>query len=520
MAFLMGIDLGTSSVKALIMEEDGRILSICSRGYPIDVPQEGFAEQSPELWWKAVSEAVIEVLQRSGIDSHEILCIGLSGQMHGTVLIDKNHCAIRPAIIHCDQRSNEQVNKIYEMVGINEFHAVTKNPLFSGFQIASLLWLLEKEPQSYESAKIVMTPKDFIRLKLTGNAASEYTDASGTLAFDMGKNCWAGNIIRKLGLDEWKFPKLYHSTDIAGIVTSEAAIDTGLAKGTPVIFGGADQPMQALGNGAVLPGIMTSNIGTGGQVYTPISALPDDTNYRAHTFSNLENSSHYLMSAMLNAGLCLRWLNERILRYPDFATLDREANSVPPLCNGLLFLPYITGERIPFATHRLKGSFFGLTLRHDGASMARAVMEGVTFGLRERFEILNTACNIDKIIASGGGSSSDLWLQIQADVYDREIYRSNMLEQACVGAAMAAGRGIGLYSDLKEACNIVVKLNDKPVLPIKENVKLYNNQYYRFLELAQRNSNDFESLPNRMNREGLYDEDDIKDRYTCQPSTF
>lgn len=488
MAYFMGIDLGTSSVKVLLMAEDGSILGISSRGYPIDVPHEGFAEQNPEVWWRATADAVRETVSKSGVGADEIKCVGLSGQMHGTVLVDQIGQAIRPAIIHCDQRSQVQVNRIYETIGRDAFHAVTGNPLFPGFQLASLLWLLENEPQNYEDARCVLSPKDFIRWKLTGAMATDYSDASGTLTLDMHHNCWALDIHHRLGLDSHKLPQIRNSMDIAGEITGAAAVETGLRKGTPVILGGANQPMQALGNGAVLHGTMTSNIGTGGQVYTPTPSAVMDESQKTFTFHGLQPGAHYLMGAILNAGLCLRWLNEKVLRYGDFEALSRAAESVPPLSHSLLFLPYLTGERVPFGTHTLKGSFFGLTLVHDGAAMARAVMEGVTFALRERFEALESLCGIDHVIASGGGANSGLWLQIQADVYNREIYKSNMTEQACVGAAMAAGTGIGIYSDLREACRAVIRLNVQPIVPIKENVLLYDGQYTRYLELARRNS--------------------------------
>lgn len=489
MAYLMGIDLGTSSVKVLILDEAGVAQHVSSRSYPIDVPCEGYAEQSPVGWWEATSAAISEAIRTSGVPAGEIKCVGLSGQMHGTVLIDKQHQTIGPAIIHCDQRSGAQVSRVYQAIGREAFHAVTGNPLFPGFQFATLRWLLDNEPERYHKAALVLSPKDYIRLQLTGEAASEYTDASATLAFDMNRHRWADEIITTMGLDTSKFPPIYPSLDIAGEVTAMSAAKTGLAKGTPVILGGADQPMQALGNGAVLPGIMTSTIGTGGQIFTPVRTCRFDDSYRTLTFHNLEPQMYYALGAILNAGLCLKWLNEKVLHYPDFISLSAAAEAVPPLSLGLVFLPYLTGERAPFAARPMTGSFIGLTLQHDGAAMARAVMEGVTFALRERVDAIGSSGLIHRVIASGGGANSRLWLQLQADIYNRDIFRSNMTEQACVGAAMAAGTAIGMYKDLSEACQVVVKLNTEPVTPQPENVKLYDAQYAKYQELARQFTN-------------------------------
>ncbi len=488
----MGIDLGTSSVKTIIMDEEGMALQICSRGYSIDVPQEGFAEQSPKGWWEATADAISEAIRTSGVPSCEIKGVGLSGQMHGTVLIDKEHHAMGPAIIHCDQRSQEQVNRVYETIGKEALHAVTKNPLFPGFQFATSLWLLDNEPERYARASLVLSPKDYIRLQLTGEAASEYSDASATLAFDMQNNGWAYELIAKTGLDENKFPRLFPSLDIAGLVTEKASFRTGLAKGTPVIYGGADQPMQALGNGVVSPGVMTSTIGTGGQILTPVMSCRFDDSYSTLTFCNLEKQSYYALGAILNAGLCLKWLNEKVLHYPDFNALAGAAEMVPPLSLGLLFLPYLTGERVPFGVQTLKGSFFGLTLQHDGAAMARAVMEGVTFALRERFEAIHSLGGIHRVIASGGGAGSRLWLQLQADIFNQDIFRSNMSEQASVGAAMAAGTAVGVYKNLEEACQVVVKLDKEPVTPNPENAKQYDVHYAKYRELARRSAEESE----------------------------
>lgn len=495
MPYLMGIDLGTSSVKVLILSIDGSVKAVSNRGYPIDVPIDGFAEQSPELWWKACVDAISECIIKSGLRSKEIKCIGLSGQMHGTVLIDKYHQVIRPAIIHCDQRSKKQVDYINEVLGEDTLYSITLNPLFPGFQVASLLWVMENEPQHYHTTYKVLLPKDFIRLRLTGEVATEYTDASSTMAFDVRERKWSETILSKLNMDPDKFPVCKSPFDIAGYISAEVSCQTGLAKGTAVVMGGADQPMQALGNGAIYEGIVTSTIGTSGQIFSPVKTPVINPAMNTHTFCNVGVDYWYVMGAILNAGLCLKWINENVLHYKDFETLDLDASQVPVCSDGLIFLPYLTGERTPYLNSSARGMFFGLTLKHNGASMARAIMEGVAFALRDCIEILDTmGILINKVIASGGGARSDLWLQIQADVFGREIYRSNMVEQACVGAAITAGVGCRIYKGIEEACEAVVKIDNNPIIPQNKNIPTYNHYHEVYRNLYKRNFDLFEAV--------------------------
>ncbi len=488
MPLLMGIDLGTSSVKVIVMDEDGAIRTIARRDYPVDVPADGHAQQEPLAWWNATADAIAEAVAAPGVDAAAIAGVGLSGQMHGCVLADEQGEALGPAIIHSDQRSWPQVRALYERVGAETIHRATWNALYPGFQLASLAWVLEHTPALYEQARWVLAPKDYVRMKLTGAAAADHSDACATGAYDMNSRQWAGEILTKAGLDPAKMPPIGESADVGGGVSAVAARRTGLRPGTPVVLGGGDQPMQALGNGVIGPGTLTSTIGTAGQVFLPLAQSRPAGDLRTHTFCGLERGMTYAMGAILSAGVCLKWLNGRVLGYSSFEELDREAAAVPVGCHDLLFLPYLSGDRVPFGAYRLKASFVGLTLQHDRAAMARAVLEGVVLAMRAKLDTLLTVEPVGRVIASGGGAGSALWRQIQADVYGRELYRTAMSEQAGVGAAMTAGVGVGAYGSYQQACDAVVRLDDRPVEPNPAVAAQYQEQFLRFREAVRRSA--------------------------------
>lgn len=488
MSYLMGIDLGTSSVKTLIVDPDGNIKGSGQEDYVFDIPYEGYAEQDPEVWWKATVSTIKNALSSSGIQAGEVACIGFSGQMHGMVLIDKALQVVRPAVIWCDQRSKKQVEEIYERVGRSELGRLTLNPVATGFQTPSLMWVKEHEPENYERTYKVLLPKDYIRLRLTGEIGTDITDASSTLAFETANGKWSEKLLKILGLDIEKYPVCKRPFDIAGTVTSLAAGETNLKPGTKVVFGGGDQPMQAVGNGIVSSGTVSSTIGTGSIIFTASDKPIYDKKLRMHTFSNAVPDVWSVMGATLCGGLSLRWLKDNITKNTDYKSIDKIAGILPPGSGGLIFLPYLGGERTPHMDPYARGIFFGLTLNHSQGNMARAVMEGVVFALRDSLEIfraLGIASN--KVIASGGGAKSPLWLKIQADIFNQEVYTTQMTEQACTGAAIMAGVGCGEYSSVQEACSQVVKHNNVPVLPDPENVKIYDHYYQIYKELYERN---------------------------------
>ncbi len=490
---LMGIDLGTSSVKTVLMGRNGTVLSSHAVAYPIDSPQDGFAEQQPELWWEAAAETIRAAMLKATVHPTDIAGVGFSGQMHGLVMVDEHHQAVRPAIIWPDRRSTGQIKQAYEKLGREAITKTTLNCLFPGFQLSSLLWIKENEPENLKKTKWAVAPKDYLRLQLCSGpgpeeAATEITDASATLAFDTGNRSWAEELITKLGLPRSLYPSCSEPHRIAGNVSKEAAKATGLLAGTPVVFGGADQAMQAVGNGIIGTGIVSTTIGTGGQVFAFSSRPVMNPDLNTHTFCHAVPGSWYVLGATLSAGLSLRWFRERISGGRTFEEMSREAENVPAGSNGLVFLPYLNGDRTPHLDPDAKGIFFGLTYEHTRAHMTRAIMEGVAFSIKESLEIIKILnIPLDKVIASGGGAKSPLWRQIQADVYGKVLFTVTNDEQACAGAAMTAGIGTGIYRDFSDACSQVVRFEDSTTVPDPAAAETYRTRFEVYRELYRRN---------------------------------
>ncbi|MDR2523565.1 MAG: xylulokinase [Synergistaceae bacterium] len=487
MAFLLGIDIGTSSTKTVLMDWEGTPLSLSQEEYSFDIPREGWAEQDAEVWWGAVCHTTKDALRKAGVPASHLDGIGFSGQMHGLVPLDSRGKPLRKAIIWCDQRSIAQVEKIHSFLGAEKFGAVTCNPIATGFQLASLLWMKENEPGLYARIRHVLLPKDYVRYRMTGHLSTDITDASGTLALDVPQGRWAQEILRELGLNAEFYPSIFVPDEEAGVVTSNAARAAGLKTGISVFHGGADQVMQAIGNGIIAPGQVSVTIGTGAQVFSPIASPFYDKALRSHTFNNRDG--WYFMGAALAGGLSLKWLRDKIFpagtSYQDMIGL---AEKVPPGSEGLVFLPYLAGERTPHMNPYARGMFFGLQLNHSAGHLVRAVMEGVVFSLKDCLSVfyeLGQECK--HVVASGGGARSALWLQIQADILGRPVYTSQMTEQASVGAAITAGVGAGVYADYLQACSTVIRWNDQPYLPIRENAGAYEEYYRLFQDLYTAN---------------------------------
>ena len=486
MSLLLGIDLGTSSVKCVLTHPSGRVEATAQREYPIDTPRPGWAEQSPEGWWLAAADAVRETLSsRTGLGP-EVAAVSFSGQMHGTVLLDGRCRPLRPAIIWADQRSARQCDEIYEIVGRETLAAVTCNPVAAGFMAASLLWLKESEPDVLAQAVHALLPKDYVRYRLCGEIDSEPSDAVSTLLFDTRGRQWADGIIESLGLPRAVFPRIKPSHAVVGEVTQAASDATGLRAGTPVVAGGGDQPVSAVANGAIDERVLLSTIGTGGQLLTPASEPRYDPQLRTHTFCHVVPDRWFLMGATLSAGLSLRWLRDNVLGGSDrvdYNRLSDAASRVSAGADGLVFLPYLLGERTPHIDPQAKACFIGLGLRHRVDHLVRAVMEGVAFAMRDSLEIFRElGLRFDRVIASGGGARSAVWRQIQADVYGLPVATVDVEEQAGVGAAMLAGVGIGVYSDFEDAVKTVVRVA-RQAEPHHETTALYGERYQVFKEL-------------------------------------
>lgn len=498
MSYLLGIDVGTSGTKSVLMESSGTILDTALCEYPIDTPNPGWAEQDPHVWWQATVETIRRVLANSGIDHRDIAGIGFSGQMHGTVFLGRSNKVIRPAIIWADQRSARQCQEITAKIGRDHLAELTANPIAPGFMAASLLWIKVHEPETFEALHKIMLPKDYIRFRLCGEIATEASDAAGTLLFDVAHRCWSRELIERLEIPAELMPGVYASSDIIGRVQSTAAADTGLAAGTPVVAGGADQPVAALGNGVIKEGLVLATIGTGGQLFTPIDNPRFDPRLRTHTFCHVLPDQCYIMGAMLCAGLSLKWFRDNI-GFAPYEQLAAEAEQTPVGAEGLLFLPYLVGERTPHMDPCARGGFLGLTLRHRQGHLVRAILEGVAFAMRDSLEIFKElGIRSDRIIASGGGAKSPLWRQIQADIFGNEVMTANTQEQAGVGAAMLAGIGIGVFSSPEEACEQIIKYG-RPTRPVPENCRHYDHLYAIFKGLYPKLKEDFANIAPKIN---------------------
>jgi xylulokinase len=497
MTLLLGLDLGTSSAKATLFDPDtGQSLATASHEYPVDKPAPHLAEQNPAVWWQAIVTVTRQVTARAG--RADVAAISFSGQMHGAILLDGAGAPLHPAIIWADQRSAAQCQTLIKTVGPQEYAALTGTLPAVGFLGATLLWLGQHRPELIEQTRHVILPKDYLRLKMTGHLATDVSDAAGTGIFDIRRREWAEPILQKAGLPAHILPQVLASTAVAGPLTAAAAAELGLPTGIPVVAGCADQPAQAIGNGLIAPGNASVTTGSGGQVFTPLREVRQ-TNPGLHVFNHAAPDMWYVLGAILSAGLSLRWLRNMTGLAGDphaYATLSREAAAVAPGANGLIFLPYLSGERTPHLDPLARGGFIGLTHYHERGHLARAVMEGVSLALRQALELsLALGGQADMVIVAGGGAESAVWRQIQADVFGRPLRQSLLKEQAGVGAALLAGVGAGVYASLPEACAQVVHYG--PVTePDATNQSRYNELYDRFLQLYPRLKEDFHWLSN------------------------
>ncbi len=488
MDYLLGIDIGTSGTKGVLVNREGKIYARVGREYSINIPQPGWAEQDPQIWWEATIQVIREVIKKSEVNLQQIRGIGLSGQMHGAVFLDKNLQPFRSAIIWADQRSSSQCESIYQKVGKEQLAELTGNPIAAGFMCSTLLWMKENQPEEFSQIYKVILAKDYIRYKLTGNLGAEVTDASSTLLLDIKRRCWSEELMDLLRLPLNILPEEVHeSQEVAGYLLAEVARNTGLLEGIPVVYGGGDQSMQAVGNGVIRPGILSSTIGTGGQLFITVDKFTYDPKLRIHTFCHAIPNTYHLLGAILSAGLSLKWLRENILHTPgSYTVFDEEVKKIKAGSEGIIFLPYLLGERSPYMNPQAKGVFFGLSLKHHRAHLIRAVMEGVVFALRDCLEVFEElGIKIEQVIASGGGAKSKVWRQIQADVFNKEISMTQSIEQAATGTAILAGVGVGIYKDVEDGCIKVVKLKEEKIKPIPENVGIYSKQFEVYKSLYQ-----------------------------------
>jgi xylulokinase len=487
---LLGIDLGTTSLRALVVGLEGAVLGQASAPYPTAQPHPGWTEQEPADWWQACCSALSD-LRAQGLLA-QVKAIGLTGQMHGSVFLDRRLSVLRPAILWNDQRTAAEAAEIEERVGRRRLLAFTGNPAFTGFTAPKVLWLRRHEPGLFRRLRQLLLPKDYLRLRLTGELATDVADASGTLFFNVRAREWSGEVMRLLELDEGLLPAALESPAVSGRVTASAAADLGLPQGTPVVAGAGDQAAGAVGAGAVSPGVVMVSIGTSGVVFTAAERPAVERQGRLHAFCHAAPGLWHVMGVMLSAGGSFAWLASTLSESEEH--LSELAGPSPPGAGGLLFLPYLSGERTPHADPLARGAFVGLTAAHGRGDLARAVMEGVAFGLRDCLELVRALrLPIREVRLIGGGARSPLWRQIVADVFGLPILGLEAEEGPAYGATLLAGVGAGVWRDVPEACRAAVRTATR-VEPQPQTARLYDDLYGRYRDLYPKLKGSFAAL--------------------------
>jgi xylulokinase len=461
MTTYLGIDTSTTATKALLIDAGGNALGIGKSEYDYATPRPGWSEQDPDLWWNGTIEAIRDVMTRSGVDPSTVAAVGMTGQMHGLVALDANDHPIRPSILWNDQRTATQCDEIRERVGRDRLVAITGNDALTGFTAPKILWMRDEEPANYERIATVLLPKDYVRLRLTGEHAVDRAGASGTLLFNLEERDWSDEVIESLDLPRDWFPQTFEGTDVTGYITDEAASLTGLRPGVPVVGGAGDQAANGVGTGAVGPGTVAVSLGTSGVVFAATDRPVVDSGARLHSFCHAVPGLWHQMGVMLSAAGSLRWFRDTVAPDASFAELSLEAGTVAPGSDGLLFLPYLTGERTPHPDPEARGAFVGLTVRHTRAHLTRAVMEGVAFGLRDSLEIIQEQSDVREIRVAGGGAASPVWLQILADVFGAEICTIEVPESAAFGVALLAAVAAGAYPTVGDAVAATIRTGER-----------------------------------------------------------
>lgn len=493
MAYLIGIDVGTGGVKTIAVNESGTIVARSFHEYPLSQPKPGWTEQNPNDWWQATLKSLQDVAQQLGSGAKDVKGIGLSGQMHSSVFLDAERNVIRPAILWNDGRTAPQCRWITQKVGREALIQHTSNPALEGFTAPKIVWLMQNEPENYAKVRWVLLPKDYIRMRLTGEIYTEISDAAGTLLLDVSRRIWSETVMEKLGIDPEIMPPIRESIDVCGTLTNEIAEATGLPAGIVVAGGGADNACGAVGAGIVKSGRALSSIGTSGVVLVQTDEPRTDPEGKVHTFNHAIPHRWYNMGVSLSAGLSLKWFRdtlghlekqmETLSGIDAYDLLTKQAASIPPGSEGLLFLPYLTGERTPHADANARGVFFGISARHTKGHLIRAVLEGVVFALRDSLEIIKgMGTAVEEIRAIGGGAKSSLWRQIQADILSVNIATLNIDEGPAFGAALLAGVAAGVYGSVTEAAESSISIVEVTE-PNPKTAEIYDEYYQAYRAL-------------------------------------
>ncbi len=483
MKYVLGIDLGTSGTKTVLFDQNGTKVSDSTVLYDIIQLKNGWAEQDPNDWWKAVISTVQAVLKDSKISADDISGIGISGQMHGLVMVDKKGEVLRNAILWCDGRTTNECEEITKKVGAEKLIEITANPALTGFTAGKILWVKKHEPEIYEKCYKILLPKDFLRYKLTGLFGSEVSDASGTNLFDIKNRTWSNEILEILDIDKDFFPDCKESVEIAGNVSNESAKITGLSENTVVCYGAGDNAAAAIGMGVVSTDKAFTSIGTSGVIFSHSDKPKIDQKGRVHTFCSAIPNGYTIMSCTLAAGMSLKWFRDNFCENDNYKILDQKANNIPIGSDKLLFLPYLMGERSPILDEKSRGAFIGLSAIHNKYHMTRSVMEGIVFSQKHCLDVINELGVYPKTMyACGGGAKSDFWTQMMSDVYNTEIVINQNDEGPALGVAVLAAVASGLYDNIQIACEKIIE-HKKKYAPINDNTIEYNKYYTIYKDL-------------------------------------
>ncbi|MDY3279012.1 MAG: xylulokinase [Eubacteriales bacterium] len=491
--YVLGVDLGTSGTKTVLFDKQGRAIASASREYPLDQPRNGWAEQDPECWWQAARETIRQVIGESGVAPAQIRGLGISGQMHGLVLLDENGQVLRKAILWCDGRTQQECDEITRIVGRERLIRITANPALTGFTAGKVLWVRRHEPEIWKQVRHILLPKDYVRFRLTGEYGSEMSDASGTNLLDVPRRCWSGAMLDALDLDATLLPPLMESSDAAGTVTSRAAEETGLQPGTVVAAGAGDNAAAAVGTGVVTAGKAFATIGTSGVVFAHADQVQIDPKGRVHTFCAAVPGAYTVMSCTLAAGLSLKWFRDQFCQAEcqtaaqmgedPYTLMSQEAAQSPIGANRLVYLPYLMGERSPLLDADARGAFIGLSGIHTRLDLLRAVMEGVIYSMRQNLEVLRgMGIAPAEMRACGGGARSPFWRQMMADVFALPVRTVKNTEGPALGAAILGGVAAGLYADIPSACAALIQENE-PQLPDVQRHVDYEKYYDLYVSL-------------------------------------
>ncbi len=491
MTYVIGIDIGTSGTKTALFDESGKKIASKTVEYPLYQPHEGWAEQDPHDWWSATVDGIRAVLK--GVDPGRVVGFGRSGAMHGLVMLGGDGGVLRRSIIWCDQRTSEQCEEITRLVGAERLMEITKSPALTGFTASKILWVREHEPETYEKCKTILLPKDYIRFMLTGERATEVSDASGMQLLNIARRQWSREVTGALGIDMSLLGRVYESHEVTGVVSSKAAEETGLCAGIPVVGGAGDNAAAAVGCGVVIGGRAFTTIGTSGVVFAHSPTLSCDPEGRMHSFCAAVPGEWHVMGVIQSAGLSLRWFRDNFCAVEQaeadrrgvdvYKVMDEVAAKSSVGSGKLLFLPYLMGERTPHLDPFARGAFIGLSSTHTRGDMLRAVMEGVTFALRDSLELFSAAgVTVGDMMACGGGASSPLWRQMLADVFGCRVRTAASNEGGALGAAILAAVGAGIYNDVREACNATIG-EGTVCEPDTERAKKYDELYHIYTRM-------------------------------------